>query len=202
MNKDGDLRGISRRGRVDCRDSGGMKARRFISVPQCGGRDCPLSPKCTVPAAGRAISGQKLAAAGAITQSRGARHQRPRPHPLRLLRPDAIDRVRALRPGRSLQRRQADRKVRRRQVAGTAARARQLPEGEVVQRPRPVQGRCTERTAGFDPRRLQTGTGTAPQHRHQHRRHHSGDFSLVDRSMASLRTRCQPGLTRPLVLKL
>jgi hypothetical protein len=62
----------------------------------------------------------------------------------------------------------------------------------------------TARTAGFDPRLLQTGIGTAHTTPISAAISTMVIFSLVDRSMASLRTRCQSQrcYTRPLVLKL
>jgi hypothetical protein len=50
----------------------------------------------------------------------------------------------------------------------------------------------TARTAGFDPRRLQTGTGKAQTTAISTAAITAVIFSLVDRSIASLRTRCQP----------
>jgi hypothetical protein len=53
------------------------------------------------------------------------------PHPRRPPRLDPVDRVRALRAARPLQRRQADGTVWRRQAARASSYPRQLPEGEV-----------------------------------------------------------------------
>ena len=57
---------------------------------------------------------------------------------------------------------------------------------------------CTERIAGFDPRLLQTGTGTPHITAISAAISITVIFSLVDKSMASLRTRCQPPAARPI----
>ena len=51
---------------------------------------------------------------------------------------DAVDRLRAVRPSRDLQRGAAHGTARRRQADRSAADARQLPEGALGQHPRPV----------------------------------------------------------------
>ena len=66
--------------------------------------------------------------------------ERSRPYPQRLPRPDALDRMRALRSARSLQRRQAHGEIRRHEIARASARARQLPEGEIAEHPRSLPG--------------------------------------------------------------
>ena len=73
--------------------------------------------------------------------STGARsNERPRPHPVGFPRPNPIHRVRSLRPAGPLQRRPPGRKVRRYEIAGAAARARQLSEGAIAEHPRSLPG--------------------------------------------------------------
>jgi hypothetical protein len=117
----------------------------------------PLATDPSKTPSGSAAAIAPIGAASAPADSGCAPNERPRSHTQRFPHSNPLDRVRILRPAWPLQRRQADRAIRRHEIAGAAARARQLPEGEVVQHPRPRSG--TAKTAGSHDLRALVGFG-------------------------------------------